>query len=537
MSLDVSNLAPEENMMAYIDMNYEDGQKVVMYQNGSGKKSPSSAPVNTGNGKSGVISNNESHFVHSMDNLVSTSGVAKPQVGNVTIGPFQFNICSYKQDGRKFRMVIYIYSPDTTNLLSVNPNNGPHLCCCLISPSFTIRAKKPIVKPGIKGKKNDEVEDKKEKKKRGKKGSKRKADDMSDDDSDHDESSNEGAPNLPQMNMQYGVQMHQPQQLQQFPQLHQQLQQPSHQQPLHQQQQQHQPHHHHDQHPTEEVIEIKEEPPLKRMRTEQDEDQQNQHSFQAPLKKRSMSTGKSPMRSLNENSNGEFSLSFLNQMNDEQQTPQFIDKDELSNTINSLPSQPEQSSHERQRGSNVGSSGSINAGMEKVYAIVQTFQQMTDNDRKQLLCRLIELSMPHEKEFVYRKYFNSDTSSFDGPSQQQQQQPSVGAPSAGMPFMNNYMSAYQYQMIRQQQQELLDYFTSMQQQEDFAQQHMMQNHMFQHMMQNEQQAQAGPSQQLPQLPVPRQNNDAPPQPPVYIPQGVMTGQTSDVDQFFVELFD
>ncbi len=494
--------------MAYIDMNYEDGQKVVMYQNGSGKKSPMNPEKAAPGGKSGVISNNEAHFVHSMDSMVSNGGGMKPQVGNVTIGPFQFNICSYKQDGRKFRMVIYIYAPDTNNLLVSPTSNGPQLCCCLISPSFTIRAKKPIVKPGIKGKKgDDEVEERSEKKKRGKKGGKRKSSEMSDSE-DEDEETQDNGP-IPTMHHQMHPSIHStlPPMLPQMPMM---------------------------QHPNEEVLEIKDEPPHKRARMD-DENQDQVHAFQnlqAPLKKRSIS-GKSPMRMTPENSNSEFSLSFLDR--EEQQTPQFVDKDDLNNTINSLPSsEPTQRSGEQQ-----GTPGGINLGMEKVYSIVQTFQQMVGNDRKQLLCRLIEFCMPHEKEFIYRKYFTGETTT-ETPNYQQHVPVANSASAAAPPFMNNYMSAYQYQMIRQQQQELMDYFTSMQQQEDFAQQQYQQQqptgnmqmppNMFQNMM-------GTPTTQPQALPTQGANTAPPQPPPVYVPPGVITGQASDVDQFFVELFD
>jgi hypothetical protein len=494
MSLDVTNLAPEENMMAYIDMNYEDGQKVVMYQNGSGKKSPSATPVNAGNGKSGVISNNESHFVHSMDSLVSAGSNQKPQVGNVTIGPFQFNICSYKQDGRKFRMVIYIYSPDTTNILAVgNSGNGPQLCCCLISPSFTIRAKKPIVKPGIKGKKGDEgVEDKKDKKKHGKKNGKRKADGMSDDeDSEHEDSNDAQQENVQEL-VDIDDQIHKRQRMD---------------------------NHEQENMSTENSFQQQLPPPHL---------QQSQIMPQAPLKKR-MAAGKSPMKTVAPSENSEYSLSFL-QLADENQTPQFMDKDDLNNTMNTLPSQP---SHQQTQGesrkSNESSSSGINAGQEKVFAIVQTFQQMSDTNRKQLLCQLIELSMPHEKEFIYRKYFNADGSGPESYQSSNSANPS-NTIQPTVPFMNNYMSAYQYQMIRQQQQELLDYFASMQQQEDFAQQQQMQNQMFQQMMQNNTNAQTQPTSS-------NASGNTTPVPPVFIPPGVISGQTSDVDQFFVELFD
>jgi hypothetical protein len=62
------------------------------------------------------------------------------------LGPFQFNVCSYKHEGKKFRLVV-------TVLL------GNVKCVTFTSPTFIIKAKKPIVKPGIKGKKRKRDEE------------------------------------------------------------------------------------------------------------------------------------------------------------------------------------------------------------------------------------------------------------------------------------------------------------------------------------------------------------------------------------------
>eukprot|EP01080_Neovahlkampfia_damariscottae_P005670 gene5670-9491_t len=56
--------------------------------------------------------------------------------GKLCLEPFQFNVCSYKLDGRKFRLQIGIYSNDEVHELN------------LVSPAFTIKSKKPISKPG-----------------------------------------------------------------------------------------------------------------------------------------------------------------------------------------------------------------------------------------------------------------------------------------------------------------------------------------------------------------------------------------------------
>lgn len=61
---------------------------------------------------------------------------------DIIVGPFQFNVCSYKYSGRKFKLVITL-----SNII-----DGVDVCN-LTSPPFLIKAKKPIVKPGIKSKK------------------------------------------------------------------------------------------------------------------------------------------------------------------------------------------------------------------------------------------------------------------------------------------------------------------------------------------------------------------------------------------------
>ncbi|KAL0482643.1 hypothetical protein AKO1_014359 [Acrasis kona] len=626
MSLDVHNLSDQENMMAYIDMNYEDGQKVVMYQNGNGKKSspvPPNAPVN---GKSGVISNNESHFTHSMEALVHSDQNHKPQVGNVTIGPFQFNICSYKQDGRKFRMVIYIYSPDN----AIMGQNGPQLCCCLISPSFTIRAKKPIAKPGIKAKGGED--DGKKKRKKGRKKAGEESEDESEDDDElrgvaiptmihramhggPDPYQQDQQVDLPFMQQQLPMQQ-QNQNLQQSlqhnmqqtilqQQLQQQQQQRQQQQNIQQQLQQQQQQQRYSQMLNTpiniaEEVQVKDEEPLaKRPRVNplQDSsfvhDSNKPHPFQQfqqkttpspttpspssqvvvpPLKKRAPSIPVvSPMRSSytpTENSNSEFSMSFLQNISDDQQTPQFNDKEQMENAMSQLISSQvnQQNNNQENRdipttsnknngnnnsttsNDNEPNSSNIAPGLEKVSAIVQTFQQMTDNDRKQLLCRLIEMCMPHEKEFILRKYFSSTSFEASYPQATPTSSGNANASSSNTGFNNhmmnnanflsNYTSANQFRTIQQQQQELFDYFSSIQQQEDFAQQQMRQGNM----LNGDDSLMGGRSMSGLDTPVnfastPQPPTPSLPQPTPYIPPSFVSGQASDVDQFFVELFD
>eukprot|EP01080_Neovahlkampfia_damariscottae_P006321 gene6321-10328_t len=68
------------------------------------------------------------------------------------IGPFQFNVCSYKHEGRKFKVQVSLVL-DEKIIYQMN------------SPSFIIKAKKPISKPGLKNKKRkreDETEEEEE---------------------------------------------------------------------------------------------------------------------------------------------------------------------------------------------------------------------------------------------------------------------------------------------------------------------------------------------------------------------------------------
>lgn len=120
--IEVEGMNPDENILAYVDLNYEDGQKVV-----------DNSATHTG-----VISKNEKYFIHHVPVLPN-----QKQSSEVTIGPFQFHICSYKQDGRKFRMIVYLLSSNPTKKDSSGQQIANCTTCCLISPPFTIRAKKP----------------------------------------------------------------------------------------------------------------------------------------------------------------------------------------------------------------------------------------------------------------------------------------------------------------------------------------------------------------------------------------------------------
>lgn len=176
MKIEGLSLQPGEKVHAVMDLNYEDGSTVVYAPakrtpaatvdgsnsnsskkrkksssdaandhvsslsnlDGDSSSSSSSSSGNSGSSKlgakltfnvSGVISNNEECFVQRSDG----------QGCEVTIGPVQFQTCSYKQDGRKFRILIFILSSVLSDTV-----------CCLISPPLLIRAKKPIAQPGLK---------------------------------------------------------------------------------------------------------------------------------------------------------------------------------------------------------------------------------------------------------------------------------------------------------------------------------------------------------------------------------------------------
>lgn len=128
MHLEVENMSQDDYVLAYVDLHYEDGQKIVDHSAS----------------KTGVISKNEKYFVHHMPVLPS-----QKMRSEVTIGPYTFNICSYKQDGRKFRMMVYLLKipnnrPAITSVDQLSSQQiANYLITCLISPPFIIRAKKP----------------------------------------------------------------------------------------------------------------------------------------------------------------------------------------------------------------------------------------------------------------------------------------------------------------------------------------------------------------------------------------------------------
>jgi len=351
MHLEIGNMLREENVMANIDLHYEDGQKVVNQKSKEGKKGKKKKKSSEGSEEATedddkktdpVITNNESYF--------NFQTAAK---STVTIGPFMYNICSYKQDGKKFRMVVHLYI--LTNSTPYHPfqqqpqpadtASNAVLCCCLISPSFTIRAKKPIVKPGIKSKRKKGEEDE------------------SDDEMD--------APPSP--------------------------------------------------------------------------------------------TGKKVKNSLGEASIPNFhphagrglangSEVYATHPVQNVEATQAIDELLESMYKNNAVFDPSMLG-----GMNVGSSSQPVNSEEKIKNITETFQGMADTDRKKLLCNIVETCLPHEREFLYRKYFESSGYNDFGDSY-----PSYPSNSSATNQQSEHLQKMlqQYQMIQQQQQDLFAYFTA-----------------------------------------------------------------------------
>lgn len=298
-------------------------------------------------------------------------------------------------------MVIYLYEPSNGSTSLTDTSNGSaNLCCCLISPAFTIRAKKPIAKPGSKKKealkKRKSVED------------------------DSDSDTPQSAKKMKEEEMQ-------------------------------QQQQQ--------------------------SVAQSSSFQQQQHSSSMMLQQQTpsgypaASSGSSLLHS-------RASLDL--------DTASDIPAEVIDELLGCLNDTDFSKFSEKQMEKNP----------ERISTIASSFQKMNDQDRKSLLCRLIESCLPHEREFIYQKYFG--TSAMDNyrngqqMSQQQQQQQqmqqhqqmqrqlyaaptdqfsqSVGSSSNSIPYPqtnnnNNNIPNYsqsittqQLQLIQQHQQDLYDYF-------------------------------------------------------------------------------
>ena len=166
--------------------------------------------------------------------------------------------------------------------------------------------------------------------------------------------------------------------------------------------------------------------------------------------------------------------------------------------------------------------------------MTETFQNMTDTDRKKLLGNIIESCYPHEKEFLYRKYFESGYSEYGTDPYYQSQNQSQASHVQTM--------LQQYQIIQQQQQDLFAYFSALNGNAPVQVMQVPPNYVVgnsSNMMpivgsssqQLVQQAQRQVPQQQPQ----QQQQTQPSNPPAL--SFANNHQPSDVDQFFVELFD
>lgn len=435
MHLEVGNMLREENVLAQIDLNYEDGQRVLSQQKTKetkkskkkkSKEGEKEAEEEKKSADEPVITNNESYFNY-QSNTKST----------VTIGPFMYNICSYKQEGKKFRMVVYLYTltnttpyhPFQTQPVDLNNTANAVLCCCLISPSFTIRAKKPIVKPGIKSKRKRGVDDDGESK--------------SDDDMEEPTS------------------------------------------------------------PTQDYKRMKE--PL---------NEESIPNFHPRANNQVSSNHEQPTSNTAATQAIDELLESLYR-NNSVFDPQMVTG--ASSSVGS--SSAASSSNSRQEAINTE---------EKIKNMTETFQNMADSDRKKLLGNIIESCYPHEKEFLYRKYFESGYSEYGVDPYYQSQNPQ----SSHVQTM-----LQQYQIIQQQQQDLYAYFAAlngnqqvqvMQVQPTFtvgSSSSGMPVH-----VSSSQMIQQQPPQQL-QSQIPQQSSN---------PSALSFAnnhQPSDVDQFFVELFD
>lgn len=110
-----------ENLMVYLDVIYENGDFLKQGVDG--------------------VSRSENYFT--AEKSISGSNEDGKRY-EVKIGPFHFNVCSYKHDGRKFRIIVYVIVPGEDSPV-----------CGLVSPPFLMKAKKPICNPGIKKRKRN----------------------------------------------------------------------------------------------------------------------------------------------------------------------------------------------------------------------------------------------------------------------------------------------------------------------------------------------------------------------------------------------
>lgn len=89
-----------------------------------------------------VVYEDESRIKEECISKTETLFTPKDDEFQAKIGPFQFTVCSYKHDGKRFRLKVVLVQ------------NGKEIVS-LLSPTLTIKAKKPISKPGTKKRKKE----------------------------------------------------------------------------------------------------------------------------------------------------------------------------------------------------------------------------------------------------------------------------------------------------------------------------------------------------------------------------------------------
>jgi len=109
MLLDMEGVNPRDNIVATLTLAFENGEEL---------------PLDAVSHNSAMVA--LAHFPNDHDDTIDEESRFQS-----TVGPFQFNVCSYKEEGRRFRMKITL-ADDNVRIAE------------LISSPFVIRAKKPV---------------------------------------------------------------------------------------------------------------------------------------------------------------------------------------------------------------------------------------------------------------------------------------------------------------------------------------------------------------------------------------------------------
>lgn len=146
MRMKVTSAVPclSDTLITKLNVTHEDGSVVKSKTETISFSAPTSPKRKNGK-KNASSSSDHSSDSESEEEMVQNKPKTPTCHHEVKLGPFQFNVCSYKYDGKKFRLMIHLFHEDKE-------------ICCLTSPAFLIKAKKPIAKPGIKSKKRSHEE-------------------------------------------------------------------------------------------------------------------------------------------------------------------------------------------------------------------------------------------------------------------------------------------------------------------------------------------------------------------------------------------